>query len=114
MKAGEFKMILKDRNNEDYDSSKKEHFFLPGKHDATDLSCVTSRDGAKHQSIYAHVAAQDSVDNLIVAQSVKKHLKPKRDSSIDMKKMSPRNFAHLVPTEAYKNVLRDNAKAARI
>jgi hypothetical protein len=60
------------------------------------------------------VAALDSTDNLVVAQSVKKHIKPKRDSSIDMKKMSPRNFANLVPTEAYKNVLRDNAKADKI
>lgn len=31
-----------------------------------------------------------------------------------MKKMSPRSFGDLFPTEAYKNALRDNANADRI
>jgi hypothetical protein len=108
-------MVLKDRNTEDYDSGKKEHFFLSSKGEKMPtLASMTCREGAHQMGIYAQKAAPDSADNLVVAQSVKKHLKPKRDSAIEMKKMSPRNFANLVPTEAYKNVLRDNAKAERI
>ena len=41
-------------------------------------------------------------------------MKPKRDSSVDMGKMSPRNFRSMHTTEAYKNVLRDNEKADRL
>ena len=78
------------------------------------METVSSRDGAKQFSIYAHEAAEDSTDNMWVAHSVKKHLKPKRDALVDLNKMSPRNFASLVPTEALKNVLRDNAKADRL
>lgn len=40
-------MILKDRNTEDYDSSKKTEFFLPGKHNLPEMATVSSRDGAK-------------------------------------------------------------------
>jgi hypothetical protein len=49
-----------------------------------------------------------------VAQSVKNHLKPRSIAMVDMKKHSPRNFGSLITTEAYKNVLRDNARAAKI
>jgi hypothetical protein len=28
-----------------------------------------------------------------------------------MSKMSPRKFSNLIPTEAYKNVLKDNARS---
>lgn len=79
-----------------------------------DLSFMSSREGAKHKSIYSKVPAGDSTDNVAVALTVRKHCKPKRDAMVDMKKMSPRNFGSLVPTEAYKNVLRDNARADRI
>ena len=78
------------------------------------LGSITSRDQNMQKSIYSHIAADDSTDNCVVAKSVSKHLKPKRDSSVDMGKMSPRNFRSMVTTEAYKNVLRDNEKADRL
>ena len=48
MKAGQFTKILKDRNVMDYDSSKKEKYFLQNKLDQVlDLSTICSRADAK-------------------------------------------------------------------
>ena len=103
-------MILKDRNLQDYDSSKKEAFFnrdLTG--GVPQIGKICGRENANHNSIYTKVLATDSTNNVAVAEACIKNLKPKPRTLIDLKRSSKRDFSiSLKTTEAYKNIERDN------
>lgn len=104
-------MILKDRNVQDYDSSKKEKFFsrdLTGGVPAIESVCGR----LDKNSIYSKKLAGDSTDNTAVASAVNRNLKPRSCSLADFKRSSKRDFTiGFKTTDAYANIVKDNERA---
>ncbi len=71
-----------------------------------------SREEEQNRSIYNKDMSPETTDNLKVQQIIHKYIKPKVPVLVNLKRQPKRDFSKVLhTTDAYKNVLRDNARA---